>query len=413
MKLGFVSQYYTPERGAAALPGVIASALAARGHDVTVVTAFPNYPDSRVYDGYRQTWHAQEEIDGVHVHRAPHYLSHDSRALRRMGTYSTFALSATGLALRVLRDVDAVWVHSSPATAALPAMALRARRGTPYVLHIQDIWPETVTASGFVSPGTAATLERGIHPFTDAAYRRASSVQVTSPGMADRVIARGIDPGRVGFLPNWCDERAFHPEPPSAQVRAELGITRPFSVMYAGAMGEVQGLDVVLDAAARLKGHQDIGFVLVGTGVALEHLRERAAREGLDNVTFAPPQPFSRMTQVLAAADAQLIVLKDLPVYRLTLPSKTQATMAAGRPMIVSVAGDVADVVTRYDTGLACPPASAEALADAVLRARDAGPEQLAAWGRNALDAYRQHFSQERGVLAREAARADAVSRAR
>ncbi|WP_162872894.1 glycosyltransferase family 4 protein [Austwickia chelonae] len=411
MKVGFVTQYYTPERGAAALPGVIASALARRGHEVKVVTAFPNYPDSQVYAGYQQSWHRQEEIEGVIVHRAPHYLSHDDRALRRIGTYSTFAATATVHALRHLKDVDAVWVHSSPATAAAPAMALRARFGIPYVLHIQDIWPETVTASGFVSEGTSRKLEAGIHPFTDRTYRLASSVQVTSPGMINRVRLRGIPEEKIGFIPNWCNEGAFRPLPCSASIKDELGIDRPFTVMYAGAMGEVQGLDTVLDAASLLRDQTEIGFALIGTGVARPRLEERVHTEDIPNVRFIDPQPFEQMAEVMSAAEMQLIILKDLPVYRLTLPSKTQATMSAGQPMLVSAAGDIADIVDRYATGITCTPGSAQALADAVMRSYNATPETRALWASNARRAYEEHFCEERGVAAIESALEAAVTK--
>ena len=400
MKIGFVSQWYAPERASATLPGVIAKALADDGHDVTVVTGLPNYPEGRLYPGYKVRPYQREIIDGLTVHRAPLFITHDANPIKRVANYTSFAATSSAVALRALRSVDAVWVHSTPATAAVPAMALRALRGVPYVLHIQDVWPDTVTASGFMSAGRSAQIEKPLHAFCDAAYRHAAAIRVTAPGMSELLEQRGVPEKKVEFLPNWCDERAFRPTSASSELRQAFGELPPFTVMYAGAMGEVQGLDVVLDAAALLMHRANLGFVLVGDGVALPNLQRRAAAEGLTNVHFRPPQPIEKMAEVMDLSDMQLICLRDLPLYRITLPSKVQATMAAGRPIIASVAGDAAHVVTDSGAGIVCAPGSAAELAAAVVAAHDAGESGRRAWGEAGRQHYLQQFSQARGVAA-------------
>lgn len=400
MKIGFVSQYFTPEPAAAALPGTIALALAGAGHEVTVVTGFPNYPEGRLFPGYKMRPHQREIIGPLTVHRAPLAMSHDANPVRRVTNYGSFAASASALALGALRSVDVVWVHSSPATAALPAMTLRALRGTPYVLHIQDLWPQTVTASGFMSERRSAQAERPLNVFCDAAYRHAAAIRVTAPGMGKFLAQRDVPAAKVDFLPNWCDESAFRPAWADDGLRSSFGQLPEFTVMYAGAMGEVQGLGVVLDAAALLKHRPELGFVLVGEGVALENLKRRAADEGLTNVHFRPRQPMNQMAEVMDLCDMQLICLRDLPLYRITLPSKVQATMAAGRPMIASVGGDAAAVVADAGAGLVCAPGSPEALAAAVVKAYEAGQETRTSWGAAGRAHYERHFSQAQGVAA-------------
>lgn len=403
MRIGFVSQWYPPESGAAALPGTQASALAAAGHDVTVVTGFPNYPHGALVSPYRMRLHQKEVITGVTVHRAPLYVSHDRRMLHRFASYGSFALSASMTALATIRDVDAVWVHSTPATAALPAVVLRSL-GTPYVLHVQDLWPETVVASGFVGARLGRRVEYVLHPFCDFAYRCASSVQVTAPGMIERIAVRGVPRNKIGFIPNWCDESVFKPTPRNVDLQVALGLPDGFIVMYAGAIGEVQGLDVVIEAADLLRSRPEINFVLVGSGVARDGLVRAAEQRKLPNIHFVPSQPISAMGDVLALSDVQLICLRDLPLYRITLPSKVQAAMSAGLPVIVSAGGDAAKVVEEANAGISVPPGSPDALATAVMTAFEAGAGQRRTWGDSARAHYVCQYSESVGVSAMVAA---------
>lgn len=399
MRIGFVSQWYPPESGAAALPGTQASALAAAGHDVTVVTGFPNYPLGELISPYRMGLHRKEVISGVTVHRAPLYVSHDRRPVRRFANYGSFALSASMTALATIRDVDAVWVHATPATAALPAIVLR-NLGIPYVLHVQDLWPDTVTASEFVSQRMSRCIELVLHPFCDFAYRRAFSVQVIAPGMVEQISARGVPRNKIGFIPNWCDETVFKPKRRNVELQTALGLPNGFSVMYAGAIGHVQGLDIVIEAADLLRSRPEINFVLIGSGVARDGLMWEAAQRKLSNVHFVPAQAISAMGDILALGDVQLICLRDLPLYRITLPSKVQATMAAGCPLIVSAGGDAAKVVEDARAGIAVPPGSTGELARAVIATYEVGAKQRRTWGNSARDHYLSKYSESVGVAA-------------
>src|SRR5664280_2820468 len=239
--------------------------------------------------------------------------------------------------------------------------------------------------------------DRGIHALCDRIYRRASFITVTSPGMAKVIGNRGVPKSKITFVSNWASEDWFYPLSAPATT-PDLGPRRPFTVMYAGAMGEVQGLEVVLDAAELLRDNDRVGFLFVGGGVAKAGLQDAVQRRGLTHVTFAPPQPAERMAEVLSQGDVQLISLRDLPVFANTLPSKLPATLAAGRPIIAAVGGDAAEVVKAANAGEVVRPGSGNQLADAVLRASRADSATLSQWGQSGRRYYEAQLSEKVGV---------------
>jgi glycosyltransferase involved in cell wall biosynthesis len=266
------------------------------------------------------------------------------------------------------------------------------------VVHIQDLWPETVTASGFLADGKQGGVERVLHRFCDSVYRHAAAIAVTSPGMAERIIARGVPERKIAVVPNWADERYFHPAVPTEATIDALGSRFPFTVMYAGAMGEVQALETLVDAAVILRGHADIGFVLVGGGVAEDSLRDRSKRAGLTNVRFVARQAVDHMADVLALGDVQVISLRDLPVFRATLPSKVQATLAAGRPIICAVDGDAARVVRESGGGIVTAPESATDMAAAILQVARMSLNERAEMGDRGRAYYQRALSEDHGA---------------
>ncbi|MBB1017372.1 glycosyltransferase family 4 protein [Dietzia sp. DQ11-71] len=367
--------------------------MAARGHQIEVLTGFPNYPEGRLYDGYSLSLYKREVHDGLTVHRSPLIPTHKSRALSRLLNYSSFAASAGAVGAKVLRDVDVVLVHSTPATVAVPAMVAKALYGIPFVPMIQDLWPETVTSSGFLGGGSASGVEKVLHGFCDAVYRQASHIAVISPGMSVSIQKRGIAAEKITFAPNWVDEDTFRPEIRDETLRRSFGLNRDFVVMYAGNYGEFQALEVVLAAADRLQSRTDIQFALVGGGVMEEPLKRIAKEKKLDNVVFIPSQPFSAMTKILALGDLHLVSLQDLPLFRITLPSKLQATLAAGRPLVGTVRGDAATVIHDSGAGRTSTPGDPDDLARVVTEMADA-PGRTAEMGLAGRNYYERVFSE-------------------
>lgn len=393
--VGMITQWYDPERGAAAVPGTISRSLARRGHEVEVVTGVPNYPSGKLHPGYSLRLYQRETINGITVHRAPLYPSHDSHPLRRAANFLSFAGAASAVALRRLGAADVLLVHSSPATAAIPALVVQALRRKPFVVHIQDLWPQSVLSSGFLNEARSSSIERILQRFCDTVYRHADAIAVTAPGMVDLVAARGIDPRKITFVPNWADEAAFRATPRDPELALTLGMDRPFTVMYAGNFGEFQALDVLIEAAALLKDQADIGFALVGGGVEEARLRSMVVDRGLRNVTFVGPQPFDRMAAILALGDVQIVSLTDQPLFRTTLPSKLQGVLAAGRPVIGALTGDAADMLRGSGAGPVVTPGSASGLARAIRTAFESSPDGLRARGKAGRSYYLKNFSEQ------------------
>jgi colanic acid biosynthesis glycosyl transferase WcaI len=397
MKIGIVSQFYSPEP--AFIPTSLAEELARRGHEVRVLTGFPNYPDGRIYPGYRQRYHDVSVADGLTVRRVPLYPSHDSSPVRRIASYLSFAATSSVAAVRYLATVDALYVYHPPATAFAAAALLRMLRRVPTLLHVQDIWPESVTASSMVPRGRRGKL---LHDGLGAAMRRvyamASSIAVIAPSMRDLVIERGADPNRVRVILNWTDESLFRPVAPTAQARRAIGHRGRCTVMHAGNIGPFQNIAGAIRAAAEVERSGQVDLVLVGSGTEESAARALAASLGADNVRFLGRREPAEMAALYGAAEYQLISLRDLPIFRGTIPSKLQAAMSCGSPVVVSAAGDCADLVERSGAGLAYPPENWPLLAGGFLSAASLSQADRVDMGRRARESYQAQMSKQAGV---------------
>jgi colanic acid biosynthesis glycosyl transferase WcaI len=394
MRVLLLSQFFNPEPTLKGL--AFARALQRRGCHVEVLTGFPNYPGGKLYPGYRLRLWQREVMDGIVVHRVWLYPNHDRSAVKRVLNYVSFALMAALLGPFLVRKPDVIYAHHPPPTIAWAAGWLRLLTGAPYAYEVQDIWPDTLRATGMLpSPALLAIIGR----WCRRVYRRANRVVVISPGFRALMIERGVPARRVELLYNWCDEDRLIPAPRDVAVTRALGIGNGIIVMFAGTLGLAQALDTVLDAAERCRTLVPRArFVFVGDGVERNHLIAEVARRGLGNVDFVERQPLDRMGIVLAAADVLLVHLKDDPLFRITVPSKTQAYLRVGIPVLMAVAGDGAALVERSGGGLVCPPQDADALAEGVRRLAALAPSELAAMGTAGRRFYDAELSLDAGA---------------
>lgn len=409
MRIGMISQWFEPEPGAAAHPTAIARALHRRGHDLKVLTGFPSYPTDRYYDNYQVSWRQREEWDGLTLLRVPGFPSHDSSGMRRALTLGSFATCAT-LQVGWLRDADVCLVYLTPATVGVAARVLRHLSGVPYVLYVQDLWPESVTASGFISNARIERwMERGIRGYLRGLYRNADAVAAISPSMARTLDQRGVRE-RSHVVPNWVDEDIFRPADPSTR---ELD-PGAFWVMYAGGVGNIQGLDTAIRALGMLSHRPDIRLALVGEGVAVASLRRLATDLGVaERVSFLGRRPMAAMPGLMAQADAQLVSLQDRPLFRGTIPSKLQSSMACAQPVVCAVAGDAGTVMTDSRAGIWVHPGDPTTLAGAFCAMADAPPGERSAMGARARGYYTQHLGEQVGSAALERLLTEALDRRR
>jgi glycosyltransferase involved in cell wall biosynthesis len=394
MRILMLTQWFDPEPAFKGLP--FAKELVKRGHEVHVLTGFPNYPGGKLYPGYRVRLLQREWIEGIPVIRVPLYPSHDDSSLRRILNYASFAASAALLAPLLIREADVVYAYHAPATIALPAMMLKLVRRMPFVYDINDLWPDSLSATAMMNNRAALAL---VGLWCRLTYRMANRIVVVTPGLKSALQGRGVPGSKIDLIYNWCDEVQTAQRDGGEEASDAPRPPGRFDVVFAGTMGKAQALDAVLDAAALVAGRcPAIRFVFVGGGIEAARLAARASAERLSNVTFLARRPVSEIGAILRAADVLLVHLKDDPLFRITIPSKTQAYLAAGRPILMAVAGDASALVASAGAGLTCAPEEPESIARGVIELYSMPSEQREALGRNGRRFYEQRLSLSAGV---------------
>lgn len=390
-----VSQWFPPEPGPAAVPGVIARGLVDRGHDVSVLTGHPNYPTGELFDGWRQRPLTVGEFAGATVLRAPLYPSHDGSAIKRIANYVSFGVASALAypAVRLtgkLRRPDVQWVSYSPVTVGLPQLVARWVDKVPTVIFVGDLWPDTVGVAGLDGAGKVMRLAGGVlHGWCNLLYRNAEAIIVIAPGVAKVLESRGVPAEKIHFIPVAPDEEVFRPVP-ADRARWNFAADRR-TVVYAGAMGKAQELATLISAAAKA-GDAGPEIVLAGSGTDEDSLRALATSTGAP-VRFLGRIPQEDMTSLLASADAAFIGLADDPLSRITMPSKTQSILAAGRPIICCADGDVASVVGSSGAGWVSRSGDVDALADVLREFAAESGEGLARRAEAAAESHRTEFS--------------------
>jgi len=394
MKILFITQWFQPEEFYKGVPFV--KALIERGHEVQVLTGFPNYPTGKLYPGYKVCWFQREMIDGIEVLRIPLYPSHDSSALGRIANYLSFALAASILGPWVVKKADIIYVYHPPATVFLPAFFIKLFRRIPVVYDIQDFWPDTLAATGMFNKKWALKM---VDWYCRLFYKAADKIAVLSPGFKRKLTEKGIPPEKIEIIYNWCDDKEIVAEQPNAKLAEELGMAERFNILFAGNMGKAQRLETVLDAAGIVgKKNPQIQFVFIGGGVEVENLKSIAKEKNLDNVRFLPPRPPSQIGPVLSLANILLVHLRNDPLFEITIPSKIQAYMAVGKPILSAVPGDASELVKKADAGMCCPSENPEMLAQTVIQMYQMQPEVLVILGRNGSRFYQANLTMSKGV---------------
>lgn len=390
MHVLYLTQWYPPEP--AILQQQLAQTLIERGHHVTILTGFPSYPAGKLYPGYRIKPVQREVLAGVPVVRVPLFPEHSRSGLLRIVNYASFALSAALLGAGAVRRPDVIFVYHPPLTIGLPAILLSRLWRVPFVYQIQDLWPDTLTATGMVNNDSVLS---GVNRVARLVYKEASAIPVISQGFAGRLRERGVPATKLHVISNWVDEALYHPETPDPELATQLGLSNHFNVMFAGNMGAAQGLDAVIEAAQLLHDAPDIQFVFVGDGVAQSELHARTVALGLTNVRFLGRYPPAEMNQLYALADVLLVHLKDDPLFAITVPHKIYAYMAVGKPILCAVRGEAAQITLNTGAGVVCAPQSPTDLATSVRALHAMSSNQRKGMGQCGVQVARTLFSRE------------------
>lgn len=356
----------------------IAKVLAAQGHQVTVLTEIPNHPSGVVQPGYRgKLWvrEIRERVEVVH-------LWVKTSAAKNFHTRMAFYLSYMVMAIMAglwRGRFDVIFANSPPLFVAIAGWFISLLRGIPFVMEVQDLWPESAVVLGELKNPRFIHLAEW---FEAKCYQRASQIVSVTQGISDRLTARGVPAAKVVLIPNGSNIDIFQPDPEAGLcLRAELGLQNKFIALYAGIHGLAQGLETLFEAAGLLSANEpDIQFVFVGEGPKKAELLALKDQLGLSNVLMLPGQALERVAGYLSMADVALVPLRKVDLFLGALPTKMFDAWACQKPTLISVDGEARTLLEQVGAGIFIEPEQPEALAQA-LRCLRHKPDTLAQMG--------------------------------
>jgi glycosyltransferase involved in cell wall biosynthesis len=390
MRILYLTQYFPPEMGApqARIPELMGQMMRL-GHQVTILTAMPNYPLGRIFDGYRGRLMCRETYQGMQVVRTFIDPTVSLGFVRRTVSQMSFTLSSAFFGTFTGGRHDVMLVESPPLFLALGAAWLGAVRRTPWIAVVADLWPDVAIETGMLKNPLAIRVARWMERLL---YRGSVAVVTQTPGQAQD-IARRFPGTRALVISGGVDSSRFSPDLRSEAVRREFGVDGGCGVVFSGLHGFAQGLDIVVDAAARLRERRDIRFVMIGDGAVKADLVARVRALGLENVIFHAPVPRERVPAILASMDVALAPLRE-GVPRATIPTKMYEAMASGLPVLTAAEGEARELVERERIGRAVAPGAADAFAAAV-RALADDPAERRDCAARALELARTRFDRK------------------
>jgi glycosyltransferase involved in cell wall biosynthesis len=392
MHVLIVTQYFWPEDFRI---NDLAVGLVEKGHRVTVLTGTPNYPAGRFFPGYGVLSRRREIYQRIKILRVPLIPRGGGRSFRLFINYFSFALLACAMGPLLCRgSYDVIFVYEpSPVTVGLPARAMKMVKGAPIIFWVQDLWPESLSATGAVSSQWVLRIVERLVRFI---YRGCDQILVQSRGFFQPIQRMGVDVERIRYFPNSVEE-FYHPVSLENDATERGEVPGGFRVMFAGNIGAAQDFEVILSAAGILRSHPEIQWVVIGDGRLGSWVGEQVQERGLaGNVHLLGRRPQESMPRYFALADVLLVTLRKDPIFALTIPSKLQSYLACGKPIVAALDGEGARVVVESGAGRSAPSGDANALADAIMEIYRLPEHERAAMGLRGRQYYQTHFNRER-----------------
>jgi glycosyltransferase involved in cell wall biosynthesis len=392
MKLLILSQYFWPENFRI---NDVVEGLTERGHAVTVYTGIPNYPTGRYFSGYGFFGPWRERYKAAEVRRAPLIARGGGSGVRLALNFLSYAFFASLLAPWLMRGrFDAILVYEpSPMTIGIPARALRALKRAPLLFWVQDLWPESLSATGAIKSRALLGL---VDRLIKWIYRGCDRVLVQSEAFIPSVEAHGVPRSRIRYLPNSAENfyRRVEPRPADAEARE---LPQGFRVMYAGNIGAAQDFPTILAAAELLKHERLVQWIVLGEGRMRSWVEDEVRRRGLQaSFHLLGQRAPERMPRYFAHADVLLATLRREPIFAYTIPSKIQAYIACGKPVIAALEGEGGRNIREAGAGWVVPPEDPRALADAVTAASRLARSELSSMGERGEAWFREHFERDK-----------------
>jgi len=375
----------------------LAIALKEKGHDVTVLTAMPNYPAGKLYKGYSWRQRRRDSMRGIPLFRMPLFLRRESKSWQLVLNYLSFVLTACVLGPWMLRgkQFDVVFTYgTSPVTVAIPGILMARIKKARMFFWVQDLWPEALTATGAVKSRLILLAVRSV---VKKIYHCCDYILVQSKSFVESVVETGAEREKVRYFPNWAESLY---QPVCLKVDAVERHQVPhggFVVMFAGNLGMAQSLDTILGAAEKLK-DENIYWVFLGDGRRRAWLQSMVMKLRLDKVCLLGSHPIEAMPGYFSLANVMLVTLNDDPVIAATIPGKVQSYMACGKPIIGALNGAGAEVIKESLSGYCVEPGNTAGLAGAVLDMSRLDDDMLKAMGVSAREYYLKSFGREKLV---------------
>lgn len=396
MKILYVSQYFPPEMGApAARAAELAHHWVNAGHDVTVLTGFPNHPTGVLHPDYRTKLRRlviREEQSGFPVVRSWLLPLPNRKAYERMANYASFWISAS-VTGSFLPQSDVVIGSSPQLLVGLAGWWISRRQHVPFVFEVRDLWPESLEAVGVGS--TRSLLHRLLRSIARLLYRKSDKIVVVSPAFQEHLVAHwNVPQSKIAVVENGVEAELFAPSD-QRDLRRRLDAEGKFLVCYIGTLGMAHGLSTLVEAAAQLQpSHPDVVFVLVGEGAEKESIRKQVASRSLSNLRFLDQQPRNEIPKLISSSDACLVLLRRSDVFKTVIPTKMLEFMSCARPVIVGVEGQARKIVEGAGAGICVEPESVQQLVEAIVTLKSQ-PERAKTLGRNGRHYILQHATRK------------------
>lgn len=365
LQLLIICQWFPPEYAPiGVMLRELAEDLVQKGHSVTIITGYPNYPSGVVFDGYKKKMVSREKFKGINILRCYLYTSPHRTFFRRVLNFLTFGFSSLVVAFG-LKNQDLLYVVSPPLTNGMMALVLKRLKGMKYVFNVQDIYPDVAIATGHLQNPLLIKLLQRIEKLV---YHKSEQTLVISEGFKANLISKGVPESKIAVVPNWIDTYEVVPISKANTFSCAYGLEHKFVVLYSGTIGIISGAKVLLDTAALLSVYQDIIILFVGEGVAKAEIMDQAKQRSLNNIRFFPLQPREHLSEVQSTADVSIVTMQR-GKGKTSVPSKVLGYMAAARPVIacVDVDSDTADLILKANCGLRVEPDEPEHIANGIL----------------------------------------------
>ena len=389
-KVLFLTQWFDPEPAQKGLQ--FSKEIKKNNFEVEVLTGFPNYPGGKFYKNFKIRIFSKKEIEGIVINRVILFPSHDNNFLNRCLNYITFAISVTFFGLFKIKKPDIIYVYHPPLTVGLAAIILKKFFNVPLVFDIQDIWPDSLAATGMLD---SKKLQNIISFFCNLVYKSSDKIVVLSPGFKSLLVKRGVPSKKIIVIYNWSNIINPNEEYKNISIRKR----DKFHIIFAGNIGKAQSLETVIDSAEMLLNKSaGVEITIIGDGIELNKLKNKVRKKHIENVNFVPRVPLNEIASYLKQADLLLIHLRNEKLFEITIPSKTQSYMSMGKPILMAVNGDASELIKESRSGICCKPMDTLELVRAILKVKKMKKSDLKLMGDNGKDFYQKNLSLTVGV---------------